>query len=210
MVESELGLLKVQRKCVFGNPVELSQAMFGVTPKGFNSIDVFRAPDELIVAVINLEMSINANVHKPIVAAPFICMDHAVRVDLAADNCLQRSFGCIWDDFGVNAVAPFKKTKDDCFATSTASSFTPNAFGAEVRLVDFEIALKWGLSSTGLGHARADTLVNGVGAAKRQTRQLGCISGRQIKRKKAYQLTKLSFADFRTVVVPIFPISSKS
>lgn len=72
MVESELDLIKARRKRVLGNPVELSQSMLGVTPKGFNPVDMFRASDELIVDVINPEMSINANVHKPTLAAQYL------------------------------------------------------------------------------------------------------------------------------------------
>ena len=179
--------------------------MLGVTPKRFNPVDVFRASDEFIVTVINPEMSINADVHKPIVAAPSICVDHAVRVDLATDNGLQRSFGGAWDDFGVDAVAAFEKAKDDRFPACATSSFAPNAFGAEVGLIGLEVALKWRLSRTGLGHASADALVDGIGATKRQTRELSCISRSQIKCKKAHKLTKLNLADFRTAIVPVFP-----
>lgn len=60
----------MQRKCVHGNLVELSQSMLGITPKGFNSIDLFIAPGEFIFTVINTEMSSNADVHKSIVAEP--------------------------------------------------------------------------------------------------------------------------------------------
>ena len=79
--------------------------MLGVTPKGFNTVDVFGASDESIIAVINPEMYINVVVHKSIVAA-CASVDHAIRVDIAADNGLQCNFGGVRANIGVGAVAP--------------------------------------------------------------------------------------------------------
>ncbi len=106
MIESELSLFEVHSKGVLRDPVELSQSMLGITPKRLSPVDVFRTSDEFIVTVTHPEMSINADVHKPIVAAPSIRMDHTVGVNFAANNGLQRSFGGIGNDLGVDASYP--------------------------------------------------------------------------------------------------------
>ena len=76
-----------------GDPVEPSQSMLGITSKRFNLVGVVRTSDEFIVAVIHPEMSINADVHKPIVAAPSISVwitRLGVTLKLAAGLCRYR------------------------------------------------------------------------------------------------------------------------
>ena len=204
VIESELGLFEMQSKGMFCNPMELSQSVLGVAPKRFNSVDMFAASDEFIVAVINPEMPINANIYKPIVATPSICMDHAVGVDFASNNGLQRGFGGVGDDLGVDAVTSFEKAKHNGLAACSATSLASNAFWPKVRLISLKFTCKRRLSRTGLSHTSADALVDGVGAAKRQTCEFSRISGCQIKCKKTHKLTKFGFADFGTAVVPIF------
>ena len=126
MVESEFSLFEVHSKGVLCNAMELSQPMFGITPKRFNPVDMLRSSNKFIVAVINPEMPINANIHKPIVATPNIGMDHAVGVNFATNNGLQCGFGGVGDDLGVDAAASFEKTKHNGFATySTTSLVSP-------------------------------------------------------------------------------------
>jgi len=132
-------------------------------------------------------------------------VDHAVGVDLALDDGLQRSFLCIRDDLGVNAVTAPEQTKDDSFAAGSTFTLATNAFGAKVGLIGFKLALKGRLSCTGLGHTHTDKLVDGVGAANRKPTQFSGICGGQIHSEQAHNLSKLGFADFRTAVVPVFP-----
>lgn len=207
MFESEFSLFEVQSKGVLCNAMKLSQPMFGIAPKRFNPVDMLGASYKFIVAVINPEMPINANIHKPIVATPTIGMDHAVGVNFATNNALQRGFGGVGDDLGVDAVASFEKTKHNGFAACSATSLASNAFRPEVGLIGLEFTCEGGLSCAYLSHtgAGADALVDGVGAAKRQARELGCISRCQIKCEKPHKLAKFGFVNFRTALVPVFP-----
>ena len=70
MVEPEFSLFEVQSKSMHCNVMKLSQPLFGIAPKRFNPADILVASYKFIVAVINPEMPINANIHKPIVATP--------------------------------------------------------------------------------------------------------------------------------------------
>ena len=98
--------------------------------------------DELVVAVIDRKVLVQTQINQPIVASPAVGMDDAVGVYFPSNNGLQRGFGCIGDDLGVNAVAAFEQTKDDGFAACTASTFTPNTLGAKVGLIGFKLARK--------------------------------------------------------------------
>ena len=144
-----------------------------------------------------------------IVAPRAISMYNAVGDDLPSNDGLQRGFGCIRDDLGVDAVTALEQTKDDRFAADlellATSTLATNAFGAKVGLIGFQLALKGRLSCTGLGHTHTDTLIDGVGAANRKPTQFSGICGGQIHSKQAHNLPKLGFADFRTAVVPVFP-----
>jgi hypothetical protein len=159
--------------------------------------------------MIDPEMAINPDIHQAIVAPPAIRLDNAVGVDLATNNGLLRGFGCIRDNLGVYAVTALEQTKDERFAADikllATSTLATHAFGANVGLIGFKLALKGRLSCTGLGHTHTDTLVNGVGAANRKPCQFSGICGGQIHSEQAHNLSKLGFADFRTAVVPVFP-----
>ena len=154
--------------------------------------------------MIDPEMPINPDIHQAVITPPAIGVDNAVGVDLAADDGLQRGFGGVWDDLGVDAVTALEQTKDDRFAACSTPALATNAFGAKVGLIGFQFARKGRLSCTSLGHTNPDSLVNGVGAAKGKPTQFSGICGGQIHSKQAHNLPKLGLADFRTAVAPIF------
>ncbi len=74
-------------------------------------------------------MPINPDIHQAVITTPAIGVDNAVGIDLAADDGLQRGFGCIRDDLGVDAVTALEQTKDDCFAAGSTSTLGTNALG---------------------------------------------------------------------------------
>ena len=154
--------------------------------------------------MIDPEMPINPDIHQTVITPPAIRMDNAVGVDLAANNGLQRGFGCIRDDLGVDAVTALEQTKDDRFAACSTSTLATNAFGAKVGLIGFQLALKGRLNCTSLGHTHTDTLIDGVGAANRKPTQFSGICGGQIHSEQAHNLSKLGFADFRTAILDYY------
>jgi hypothetical protein len=161
--------------------------------------------DNFNVTVINLEVPIKANIHKPILATQTIGMDQAVGANFATNNSFQRDFGGIGGDLVGDAVASFNKTKHKGIAASLATSLASNAFGLEVGLIGLEFTCEGRLSYADLSYTGADALLDGIGAAKRKACQFGCISGFQIKRRKPHKLAKFESANFRTVVLAAIP-----
>ncbi len=115
VIEPEFCFLEVQIERVFGHSIELHQASFGITPKALNAVDMDRATRKLIVAVIDPQVLVKANINQPIVATPATCVDDACNASLASNNGLQRAFGGIWLDLRVDAVASFKQTENHSF-----------------------------------------------------------------------------------------------
>ena len=118
VVKAELGFFQVQIKGLGGNAIELGEPSFGVAPERLNAVDVVFAPCEFVVAVVDPEVLVKADVDQAVIATPTIGMDDGARVDLAPDHCLQRGFGAIGDDFGVDLALAFQDTEDDGLAGS--------------------------------------------------------------------------------------------
>jgi len=59
--------------------------------------------------MIDPKMPINPDIHQAVITPPAIGVDNAVGVDLAADDGLQRGFGGVWDDLGVDAVTALEQ-----------------------------------------------------------------------------------------------------
>ena len=60
VVKAELGFFQVQFEGLGGYAVELCQAAFGIAPKRLNTVDMVLAPGELIVAVVDPEVLVEA------------------------------------------------------------------------------------------------------------------------------------------------------
>ena len=80
--------------------------MLGVAPERLNAVDMPGSLDELIVAVVDPKVLFQADVNQAIVARPTVGMNDAVGVNFASNNGLQRGFGGIGDDFGIDNSCP--------------------------------------------------------------------------------------------------------
>ena len=89
MVEAEFALLAVQLELVLAHAMKLRQPMFGITAERLDAVDVPAAFDELVVAVIDPKVLVQAQINQPIVASPTIGMDDAVGV-----STLPRMMAC--------------------------------------------------------------------------------------------------------------------
>lgn len=96
MIKSKLTLLQMQSKGMFSHAIELRQASFGKAPKGFNTVDMAAASDELIIAMVDSKVLVKANIDQTIVATPAIGVDDTQRISFASDNRLQRTLRSIW------------------------------------------------------------------------------------------------------------------
>lgn len=204
MVEAELALFQMQGKSVLGNTIEFGQSALGKAPERLNAVDMIRAFDEFIVAVIDSEMLIKANINQAVITTPAISMDDTVRINFTSNNGLQRGFGGIRHDFCVDLIATFEQAKDDCFASRSPAPFTPHTASAKVGLIGFKLARKRRMLGAPSRHMLTHTQINRVDAAYGNARQGCAFTGGQIKRKMADNLSKFGFTDFRTPEVPVF------
>jgi len=124
VVEAELAVLQVQFKGVAGHTFELGALGLGEAPERLDTVDVLLASDKLALAVVDPEVLVEADVDQPVIAAP------AVGVDDAADigGCLRS----IWDDLGVDAIAPLEQTKDNRLFKGSPTSLPLNTPRAKV------------------------------------------------------------------------------
>ena len=90
--------------------------MLGIALERLDAIDVSGAFDELIVAMIDPKVLLQTQINPSIVASSAIGVNDAVRIHFTPNNGLQRGFGSIGDDFGINAIGTFEQAKDDGFA----------------------------------------------------------------------------------------------
>ena len=88
-IKAKFGFLEMQFKLVLRNTFKFGKPMFRKTPKAFNAVNMVALPGrELIVAMVHTEMLFVTKVNETIVATPAICVNHALNVRLASDNCL--------------------------------------------------------------------------------------------------------------------------
>ena len=140
MVETELTFLQVKRKRMPGYAIELCQPPFGKAPKGFNTVDMVASPDKLVVAMVDPEMLVKTNIHQSIVPPPTIGMNHAVNTCLSPDDGLQRAFGGIRHDLGINTITSLEQPKYDGLASSATTTFTANPVSAKVGFICLKLS----------------------------------------------------------------------
>ena len=196
VVIAEFTLLEVQKERVFAHAFELGQSGFGDTPEAFDTVDVIVAFGKLIVAMVDAEMLVIAYIDETIVAFETIGVDHAVTGHFASDNRLQRGFGAVWNDLGIDSTMPFNETKYDRFSIRTSATFTFDSTCPEEGFVHFDLAGHGGFEFAMLGNARANRFEIAVHGVPVKTTELCDLGGIQISCKIANQLPKFGLANF--------------
>jgi len=156
MVEPEFTRFQVQVEAMFGDAVERRKSSFGKTPKGFDSARVMFSPGELVVAMIDPEMPVKADIHQSIVATPAVGVDDAVDVSLASDNGLQYGFGGVGYDFGVNAIVVLEQAENDGLAICAVPTLTTHRSGTEAGFTGLNFSAQRRAFKTPLAHAFSD------------------------------------------------------
>ena len=88
MVVSPFGFLEVQVEGVSGQALELCQPDLCQPPEAFDAVDVDSLFGELVVGMINTEVTM-AEIDQPVIAAPAIGVDDGIGIHPAADDALQ-------------------------------------------------------------------------------------------------------------------------
>ena len=194
----------MQVEGAIGNSVELLQATLGVTPEALYPVDVMRAGDELVIAVVDSEVLRVPDIDKAVVAAPAVGVDGGVNRDATANNGLKSSLFTVRHDLSVNRAVAFEDAEDDGLAAGSAASLATQASSAEVRFVNFDFAGRerrgaLTLLSNALSYFEKDR----GDAAARESCQLSHVTGRQIEREVAHESAHFTLANFRPLVIAV-------
>jgi len=150
MLEPQLALFQMQAEAMLSNAIELCRPAFGKAPEEFNSVDVIRSRDELVVSVVAPEIHAKTDVHQSAVTAPGVGVGDAVNIGFLPIDRLQRCLGGM-GSFGVDTIAAFEQSKDDSPTRNTASTFATNPSGTEVKFIDLKLSSRWQAFDAPLG-----------------------------------------------------------
>ena len=195
VIEAILRFFQVKIKRMLGHPVELHQATLGITPKALDAVDVNVASGELVVAVVDPQMLVKADIDQAVIAAPAVRVNHAGNIGLASDDGLKDDLGGIRNDFRINVLAAFEQTKDHRLLTRATAAKSANPARSKVGLIGFELTAQRRDLLAVVGKPTANAQINGVDRAKRHAAEFGAIGGSQIHGEVAQDLAKLRFTD---------------
>lgn len=204
IIKPKLAFLQMQSKGIFGHTIELRQAPIGKARKGLDPVDMVTTSNKLNIAVIHPKIFIKANIHQTIISTPAIGFDSAKRICFASDNRLQYALRRVGNNLCVNLITPFKQPKNNDVTACTGTTFTTHSAWAKVRLISLQLATQGRSLKTLLSHAFAHTQVDAVHTSNRDTTPCRGFGNRQIQGKMFDNLTKLGFAEFRTIEIPVF------
>ena len=85
VIETQLGLLEMQRELVTPHAMKLRQPMFGMAPKRLDAVDVSAAFDEFVAAVIDPKVLVQTQINQPVAASPTVGVDDAVGIQLCPE-----------------------------------------------------------------------------------------------------------------------------
>ena len=97
---------------------------------------------------------------------------------MAADNALQRGFGAVRYDLGVDLALTLQEAKYNRLAISPTTALATNPMPTEVRFIDFYRALQWRFQFARISNACPNLQINTVDRPDRYPGQFcaaGCV-----------------------------------
>ena len=210
-IEPILALFQVQIELLRGDAVELMQPTLSITPEALDAVDVVRTSDELVGPVVDPEVLRVADIDQAVVAAPPVRVNDDLRCHAATDNGLQRGLFAVRHDLGVDLAVTLQEPEDDGLAARPASALAAHAPSTEVGFIHLDLPCgERRLALALFGDAPSDFEKDHGDALARQAGQLRRISGRQIEREEAQELTKFLGGNSGTAIerVRSFHVSS--
>ena len=204
VIEPILALFQVQVEGGGCDPVELLEAPLGEAPEALNAVDVMRAGDELVLTVMDSKMLRIPNVNQAVIAAPAVRVDDGVERDATAHNGLQSTLFTVRHDLRVDAAVSFEDAEDDGLTRSAAPALASHAPRAEVRLIHFDLAGGEGRGPlTFFGDVLSDSEKDLGDTFACQPGKFRRLTGRQIERETAHELTEFTLANFGTPIISV-------
>ena len=141
MIESVLHLLKIHRKMIFGNTAIVVQNMFCKTPKSLNAINmIFRLPIDERFRVTD-QVMFSETLERVITPKRVSVVDRTLSCFLS-DNRHKFILADVLNNSRIDPSITLQKAKYDTFASCSSSAF-PLAPAAEVRLIQFNLAVQF-------------------------------------------------------------------
>ena len=210
MIKTIFSFFQMRIERMFRYAIKFGQPAFCIAPERLNPVNVTLTIREFILTMINSKMLIKTNIDQAIITTPTIRMNNSGRLNMPPDNALQRGFGAVGNDLGINFTLPLQQSKYNCFSVSTSPTFTPDTLSpcgttcTKIRFINFNCAFKRRGNFTRICHTLANLQVNTVYRSNRNTNQFGCARGGKIQRKTSNKLPEFSFTDSRTAIISIF------
>lgn len=186
-VEPELALFQVKIEGDFAHTTEPGEPGFGETPEALDAVDVGLPLSELVPAVVDSQVLAIADIDQAVVTSPIVGVDHALGFHFASYNRLQRGFGAVGHDLGVDLAIALEYAEDDRLARSATPALPLDVSSTEERFIDFDLPRERGLLLGILGHSFADRSQETVYGVAIQVGQLGDLGGLQIEREELHQ-----------------------
>ena len=185
-------------------PLNFWRRRAGCAPEALNAIDVMCALHELVLTMTDSKMLGVPDINQAVVTAPTVAVDDRVERDATTHNGLQSALFAVRHDLGVNASGSFEDAEDDGLARGPATSLASHATSAEVTFIYFDLARGEGRSTLAFfGDALSDFEKDHSDTLACQAGKFGCLTGRQIERKTAHELTEFTFANFGTPIITV-------
>ena len=109
--------------------------MLGAALKRFNTVNMPRTTNKLIVTMMYPEMFGKTHVNQSLITAPTVGIDDTLDTDTTSNNLLQRCFGGIGNNLGINLAPAFQNAENDGFPTRTVPASAPDTFGSEIGFI---------------------------------------------------------------------------
>jgi|SRR5947209_4898481 len=184
--------------------IELLKPALGTRPETFYPIDMTLCTGKFIVRMQHAKMLTVSDINQPIVAAPAVRVNDRLQRDMPANHLLQRVFTTIRNNLGMDLAVTFEDAEDDGFTHCSTPSLASDMANTEIAFVNLDFAVGEGRGAlTFFSNAFSDFQIDRGDAAARKSCQLSRISGCQIKREVAHELTEFTLPNFRPSVIPI-------
>lgn len=135
MIISELHFFQVKREPFLGDAMELDDALFGVTPKPFNTVDVDLAVTKML-AMIDIDVPVTAE-HERIIAFELVSVNDAAAPD-HFDRQIEQCLGFdVLNRLHMDQAVSLEDTEHRNLV-GRSSSALPFAFAAKIGLVHFD------------------------------------------------------------------------
>ena len=174
----------MDKEPVPADALELGEARLGEAPEALDAVDMVPAPGELVLVVEDAVVPV-AVADQPVVGLPPVGVDVALTRDPAPQDRHELLFRAVPHDAEEHPVASLVDPEDGQLAARAPPALPPDPAGAEVALVDLDLAREGAGLGAGEPHDPApEQRVEPVGRVVAQPRETGRFQRRDVRREE--------------------------